>query len=189
VAEPKPWSRYANDPARFSLAKRLVPEIRAHLKRSLPSSMIPAAIEILDALPLTANSKVDYLALPAPSGLHLVAEEQYAAPRTGREKTLAAIWADVLRLDRVGLHDDVFELGGDSLMIFQISTRANQAGFAMAPRDLFQHRTILALSQALGGERAEAASERVPLVAASREAHRVSRKSLRPDADEAESSA
>ena len=189
VSRPKPWAEYANDPARFALARRLVPEIRAHVKQTLPAFMVPAAIEILDALPQTANAKVDYRALPAPRGLHLLAEDQYAAPRTGTEKTLAGIWADVLRLDRVGIRDDVFELGGDSLMIFQIATRANQAGIPMAPRDLFQFRTIVALSEALGGDRGAASSERVPLVAASREAHRVSRASLRTGADEAESSA
>jgi hypothetical protein len=179
VLRPRPWSEYANSPARSALARRLVPEIRTLLKQTLPASMVPAVIEVLDALPVTGNGKVDYRALPAPRGLHLLAEETFLAPRTQGEKTLAAIWADVLRLDRVGIRDDVFELGGDSLMIFQITTRANLAGFDLTPRHLFQHRTILALTEALDREKSQSEKfERVPLVAASRDAHRVSRASL-----------
>jgi len=190
VSVPKPWSEYANDPARFGLAQRLVPEIRTHLKKSLPGAMIPASIEILDALPQTGSGKVDYRALPPPQGLHLFPEESFAAPRTDEERALAAIWAQVLRLDRVGTRDDIFELGGDSLMIFQITTRANRAGFSLAPRDVFQYRTILALTEALRKERGAAgASGRAPLVAASREAHRVSRASLRRDGEGAGSPA
>lgn len=179
VARPKPWSEYANSPARSALARRLVPEIRSLLKQTLPAYMVPAVIEVLDALPVTGNGKVDYRALPPPRGLHLLAEETFLAPRTEGEKTLAAIWAEVLRLDRVGIRDDVFELGGDSLMIFQITTRANQAGFDLTPRHLFQHRTILELTEALAKEKSlSAAPERVPLISASRDAHRVSRASL-----------
>ena len=126
---------------------RLVPEVRPLVKQTLPASMVPAVIEVLDALPLTGNGKVDYRALPPPRGLHLLAEETFVAPRTEAERTLAAIWAEVLRLDRVGIRDDVFELGGDSLMIFQITTRANQAGFDLTPRHLFQYRTIQDLTR------------------------------------------
>ncbi|HXM75829.1 MAG TPA: phosphopantetheine-binding protein, partial [Thermoanaerobaculia bacterium] len=153
VARPRPWNEYANSPARSALARRLVPEIRSLIKQSLPASMVPVAIEILDTLPLTSNGKVDYRALPPPRELHALADETYLAPRTEAEKTLAAIWAEVLRLDRVGLRDDVFELGGDSLLIFQITTRANQAGFDLTPRHLFQHHTILALTEALAKEK------------------------------------
>ncbi len=179
VERPKPWSEYANSPALSALARRLVPEVRALVKQTLPASMVPAVIEVLDAMPLTGNGKVDYRALPPPRGLHLFAEETYVAPRTEKERTLAAIWAEVLRLDRVGIRDDVFELGGDSLMIFQITTRANHAGFELTPRHLFQHRTIQELSEALAKEKTESAVlEQVPLIAASREAHRVSRASM-----------
>ncbi|MDQ2980404.1 MAG: amino acid adenylation domain-containing protein [Acidobacteriota bacterium] len=191
VERARPWNEYANNPARSALARRLVPEIRSLVRQSLPASMVPPAIEVLDALPLTANGKVDYRALPPPRGLHSFADETFLAPRTEVEKTLAGIWAEVLRLDRVGLRDDVFELGGDSLLIFQITTRANQAGFDLTPRHLFQHRTILALTEALAKEkRGHATPERAPLVAASRDAHRVSRASLRArEKEEAGSSA
>lgn len=179
VPRAKPWHEYANSPARSALARRLVPELRSFVKQKLPAFMVPAAIEILDALPLTPNGKVDYRALPPPQGLHPLAEETFRAPRTERERTLAAIWAEVLHLDRVGICDDVFDLGGDSLLIFQISTRANRAGFEIAPRDLFAHRTILELTEALAKKQREpSAPERAPLVSMSRDAHRVRRASL-----------
>jgi amino acid adenylation domain-containing protein len=184
VKQPLSWSEYANSPARSALARRLVPDIRAHVRGTLPASMVPAAIEVVDALPRTGNGKVDYRALPPPRALHLLAEETFVAPRTDAETTLASIWADVLRLDRVGVRDDVFELGGDSLMIFQITTRANQAGFDLTPRDLFQHRTIHALMEATS-PKVPTAREQVPLVAVSREAHRVSRATLLRDGDSA----
>ncbi len=179
VPGPRPWHEYANSPARSALARRLVPELRSFVKQKLPAFMVPAAIEILEVLPLTANGKVDHRALPRPQRLHALAEETFRAPRTERERTLAAIWAEVLHLDRVGICDDVFDLGGDSLLIFQISTRANRAGFEIAPRDLFAHRTILELTQALAMKESEpSAPERTPLVAMSRDAHRVRRASL-----------
>jgi len=178
-AAPRPWKEWANDPARFAVARRLVPEVRAHVRRTLPASMLPSSIEVLDALPTTGSGKIDHRALPAPRGLHLMAEETFAEPRSDEERTLSAIWSDVLRLDRVGIRDDVFELGGDSLTIFQITTRASRSGIPLTPRDVFQHRTIAALSDALGKRRAGAASsEPAPLVAASRDAHRVNRAEL-----------
>ncbi len=82
VARPKPWSEYANSPALSALARRVVPEIRTLLKQVLPAYMVPAMVEVLDALPVTGNGKVDYRALPAPRGLHLLAEETFMAPRT-----------------------------------------------------------------------------------------------------------
>jgi aryl carrier-like protein len=140
--------------------------------------MMPSTIQVLEALPLTLNGKVDYRALPQPERMQLLTEENFIAPRSEQEKTLAAIWAEVLRLERVGVCDDIFELGADSLLIFQITTRANNAGFDLTPRQLFQHRTILELTQSIGKERKERAEPDAPLAAISREAHRVSLASL-----------
>jgi amino acid adenylation domain-containing protein len=179
VGNAKPWEEYANSPARSARDRRLVPEIRSLVKQKLPAYMVPAVIEVLDALPVSTSGKVDYHALRPPRGLHLVADETYLAPRTEAERVLAAIWAEVLHLDRVGIRDDVFELGGDSLMIFQITTRSNQAGFDLTPRHLFQYRTILELTEALAkGKTGSAAAKGAPLISASRDAHRVSRASL-----------
>jgi len=178
VAQPRPWSEYANSPVRAALARRLVPELRSLLKQKLPAYMVPSTIQVLEALPLTLNGKVDYRALPRPERTHLGTEENFVAPRSEEEKTLAAIWAEVLHVNRVGVCDDIFELGGDSLLIFQIATRATNAGFDLKPRQLFQHRTILELTQIIGKERRERVVPDAPLAVVSREAHRVSRASL-----------
>ncbi|NNF93561.1 MAG: amino acid adenylation domain-containing protein, partial [Altererythrobacter sp.] len=104
----------------------LVEELRTQLKRELPDYMLPSAFVLLDALPLTPNGKVDRAALPAPEAAdHLTAE--YVAPRTPTEEILAGIWAEVLGVERVGVHDDFFELGGHSLLATQVISRVRQA--------------------------------------------------------------
>ncbi|HEX2079483.1 MAG TPA: amino acid adenylation domain-containing protein [Longimicrobium sp.] len=101
------------------------PRIRAFLQEQLPAYMVPAAIVVLDALPLTPNGKVDRRALPAPAPQR--AEEAAAEPRTEVERALAGVWAEVLRLERVYLNDNFFDLGGHSLMATQVVTRVREA--------------------------------------------------------------
>ena len=118
------------------------------LKGKLPDYMVPAAFVVLDALPLTPHGKVDRLALPTPDQARPELRESFAAPRTPVEKTLAEIWAEVLRLERVGVHDNFFQLGGDSILSIQIIARANQAGLRLTPKQLFQHQTVTELATA-----------------------------------------
>jgi len=170
----KPWDEYVNSPAQEAFARRLVPELRQVLRQRLPAYMAPASIQVLKALPRTPNGKVDYRSLPSPEPL--ASRESFVAPRTEHEKALAEIWGEVLRLDRVGVCDDIFELGGDSLLIFQIASRAARFGFELTPRQLFAHRTIRELAEVLEKEEtACAAADGSPLIAIPREAHRVSR--------------
>lgn len=115
--------------------------LREHLRSSLPEYMIPQVVMELAEFPLTPNGKVNRLALPAPER-HPTPEQTYHAPTTESEKTLAEIWQDVLQRERVGVTDDIFESGGDSIFIFQITTRANRAGLNVSPAQIFQHRTI-----------------------------------------------
>src|SRR5262249_15156578 len=96
-------------------------ELRHHLKQSLPEYMVPSAFVALERLPLTPNRKVDSRALPAPEGRLEAAA--YVAPRTPTEQVLGSIWADVLRLDRVGIHDNFFDLGGHSLLAVRVIAR------------------------------------------------------------------
>ncbi|HLM54816.1 MAG TPA: amino acid adenylation domain-containing protein [Pyrinomonadaceae bacterium] len=90
-------------------------ELREHLRGRLPEYMVPAGFVMLDALPLSPNGKVDRGALPAPDAAHAAARREYVAPRTPTEAALAAMWAEILRVERVGVTDNFFELGGDSI--------------------------------------------------------------------------
>ncbi|HWN42411.1 MAG TPA: amino acid adenylation domain-containing protein [Thermoanaerobaculia bacterium] len=116
--------------------------LREFLMQSLPEYMLPAAFVFLSALPRTANDKVDWRALLPPGQARPDREESYVAPRDERERVLAAIWQEVLRLDQVGVADNYFELGGDSILSIQIVSRAKRAGLALNPRHVFQHQTI-----------------------------------------------
>ena len=95
--------------------------LRARVQRTLPEYMIPAHFVLLEHLPLTANGKVDRKALPAPDTTR--SEVSYVAPRTATEEKLAAIWAEVLKVDKVGIHDNFFELGGHSLLATRVISR------------------------------------------------------------------
>ncbi|MBG6090821.1 non-ribosomal peptide synthetase [Actinomadura viridis] len=113
--------------------------LREYAAGHLPSHMVPAAVVELDALPLTANGKLDRAALPAPD---FAAKVSGQAPRTPQEEILAGLFAEVLGLERVGVGDGFFELGGDSIIAIQLVSRARQAGLVISPREVFQHQTV-----------------------------------------------
>ncbi|MCU1760280.1 amino acid adenylation domain-containing protein, partial [Pseudomonas sp. 14P_8.1_Bac3] len=119
--------------------------LKAALRQHLPDYMVPAYLLFLEALPLTPNGKLDRKALPAVDGSQQ--QREHVAPRTALEKSLAAIWQDVLAIDAVGLEDNFFELGGDSIVSMQVVSRARQAGILLSPKDLFQHQTVRSLAQ------------------------------------------
>jgi amino acid adenylation domain-containing protein/non-ribosomal peptide synthase protein (TIGR01720 family) len=123
-------------------------ELRRFLDDRLPEYMIPSAFVFLDRLPLTANGKIDRAALPLPD--HSRPDSVFAAPRNPVEEVLANIWSSVLGVDRVGVHDNFFDLGGDSILSIQIIARANQAGLGLLPRQLFQHQTVAELATVAG---------------------------------------
>jgi hypothetical protein len=110
--------------------------------------MVPAAFSFLENLPLTENGKIDRDAL-AKNDRHEPRVATYLAPRSELEAILAGIWADVLHLARVGVQDNFFDLGGDSLLSFQIISRAEYAGIQLTPRMIFQHQTIADLAASL----------------------------------------
>ena len=125
-------------------------ELRHHLQSRLPDYMVPSAIVPLETLPLTLNGKLDRRALPAPDSDRSGLDKAYVAPRTPAEHLLADIWAQVLGLAQVGIHDNFFEVGGDSILSIQIVARAAVAGLALTPRHLFQQPTIAQLAQVIG---------------------------------------
>ncbi|MEU5223407.1 non-ribosomal peptide synthetase [Streptomyces toyocaensis] len=112
--------------------------LREDVARALPGYMVPAAVLVLDALPVTANGKVDRAALPDPDfGGRVTGRE----PVTDAERALCALFAEVLDLDRVGADDSFFELGGDSITSMQLAARARRAGMVFGAREVFEHRT------------------------------------------------
>jgi amino acid adenylation domain-containing protein/non-ribosomal peptide synthase protein (TIGR01720 family) len=121
-------------------------DLRDFLKERLPDYMIPSAFVTLDALPLTPNGKIDRRALSQLSVNISAPTEQFVAPRNLEEKLLADIWTNVLNIERVGVHENFFELGGDSIISIQVISRANQAGLKLTPRQIFQHQTIAELA-------------------------------------------
>jgi aryl carrier-like protein len=145
--------------------------VREALTGKLPNYMLPSAVVRLDAMPLTPNGKIDRKALPAPDTARTARQRDYVAPRTEQEKTLAAIWAEVLHLDRVGVQDNLFELGADSLHIFQIVARAGKAGMKIAPALILRQRTIAAVLEQM--DRGTPAKAAPAIVAVSRDRYRV----------------
>ncbi|MBM9623345.1 amino acid adenylation domain-containing protein [Streptomyces zhihengii] len=137
-------------------AGEAVAEARGRAARALPEAMVPSAVVALDGpLPLTPNGKLDTRALPEP---RWTAQGGSAAPTTPAEALLAGLFADVLGLESVGVHDSFFELGGDSIVAIQLVTRARAEGLTVSPRDVFRLRTVAALA----APAAERQSARVP---------------------------
>ncbi|AKJ96694.1 peptide synthetase [Pseudomonas chlororaphis] len=126
-------------------------KLRNDLSARVPDYMVPAHFITLDELPLTRNGKVDVQRLPTPQK---PAEDSanHVAPRNDVEALLAEIWQDVLKLERVSVHDNFFALGGDSIINLQIIARANQQGLKLTPRQLFENRTIADIARVLGAD-------------------------------------
>ncbi|HEX6292587.1 MAG TPA: amino acid adenylation domain-containing protein [Herpetosiphonaceae bacterium] len=153
LAQLKPWSGYVNNPLQGRFARRLVPQLRRFLDARLPEYMLPAAFVLLDALPLTPNGKIERRALPEPESLRPTLDTGYVAPRTELEQTAAAIWSDLLQIDRVGMNDNFFDLGGHSLLLVQLHSRLRDAlSREISVIDLFKYPTISALSEHLSHE-------------------------------------
>ncbi|MDQ0703453.1 amino acid adenylation domain-containing protein/non-ribosomal peptide synthase protein (TIGR01720 family) [Pseudomonas sp. W3I7] len=116
--------------------------LSAHLAETLPDYMVPAQWMLLEQMPLSPNGKLDRKALPKPE-----ATQQYEAPQSALEQQIAAIWADVLGIEQVGLNDNFFERGGDSIISIQVVSRARAAGIHFTAKALFQHQTVRSLAR------------------------------------------
>ena len=106
--------------------------------------MVPAAVVVMDALPLTVNGKLDIRALPAPEYRDV---DRYRAPADAVEEILSDIYAQVLGLEQVGVDESFFELGGDSILSMQVVARARAAGVVCRPRDVFVEQTVARLAR------------------------------------------
>ncbi|MDH6129564.1 phosphopantetheine-binding protein [Kitasatospora sp. GP82] len=128
-----------------------VAELRAHLAKSLPPALVPAAYVLLDELPLTANGKIDHRALPVPAVAP--AFSPTAGPASGLEAQIAAIWRQVLKVEQVGADDSFFEIGGHSLLLVQVQRLLSQAlGRPVPGVALFAHPTVRKLAAHLGAD-------------------------------------
>ncbi|XUM21533.1 amino acid adenylation domain-containing protein [Bradyrhizobium oligotrophicum S58] len=136
-----------------------IAELRSHLGSLLPDYMVPALFVALEALPLTPNGKLDRKALPEPD-LAAASGSTYRAPRSATEQALAAIWAELLGHDKIGIDDNFFALGGDSITSIQMVTRARRAGLVITPRDVFQQGTIAKLATVATATRQVPADDR-----------------------------
>lgn len=119
--------------------------LRGGLRRKLPDWMVPVAFVALTAMPLNASGKLDRSALPEPNLPRMAGA---VPPRTAAERKLVEIWSQVLGLETVGIHDNFFSLGGDSILSILIASRATQAGFNFSPQMLFKHQSVAELAAA-----------------------------------------
>jgi amino acid adenylation domain-containing protein len=147
-------------------------DFRTYLKQQLPDYMVPQSVAVLAKIPLNANGKIDRQALPEPEQAQ---RKTYVAPRTATERTIAEIWAEVLRRekDKIGIDDNFFDLGGHSLMATQVVSRLRERFSAEVPvRAMFDQPTISRLARIVDEAQAAGNAEEMSIVAVSREAYR-----------------
>jgi hypothetical protein len=159
--------------------------LRAALRERLPEHMVPASFVLMDALPLTANGKIDRAALPSPEGSRPELEVSFVAPRTVEERAVAAAWQEVLGVATVGVYDNFFDLGGHSLLMVRVQSHLRDAFAREVPvLDLFQHPTVGALAWHLSAGSAGSAGTEETAGAASFVASESRGESRRARADE-----
>ncbi|MBF8271704.1 MAG: amino acid adenylation domain protein [Magnetococcales bacterium] len=125
-----------------------VGDLRSHLKSRIPEYMVPAVFVFMpEGLPLTANGKLDRKALPDPERSRAGGDPPPTTPTTHAQRVLTQVWQDVLGMEQIGIHDNFFDLGGDSILSIQIVARARQSGLTLTLRQIFQHQTIAELAE------------------------------------------
>jgi natural product biosynthesis luciferase-like monooxygenase protein/FkbM family methyltransferase len=127
--------------------------LRSFLRERLPDYMVPSQFVLLDSLPLTPNGKIDLRALPEPGGARPELTVEYVAPESESEVAIAEVWREVLKVERVGVHDNFFEVGGTSLLLVQVNNRLREVfNQRISVVEMFRHPTVSSLAKALGGE-------------------------------------
>jgi amino acid adenylation domain-containing protein/non-ribosomal peptide synthase protein (TIGR01720 family) len=122
-------------------------DLKSLLRSRLPEFMIPSMFTVLDRMPLTANGKIDRKALPSSVEPVAPVDPSAGQAQTPTQEALVGIWRDVLGVPRVGIHDNIFDVGGDSILIIQIVSRAREAGLKLTPNQLFDHQTVAELAE------------------------------------------
>ena len=143
---PQPWSSYANNPLASKFASELVPQLRNYLREKLPDYMVPAAFVALDALPLTPNGKLDRRSLPPPGDLRPALDVTYVSPQTDLERAIATVWQQTLNIEQIGIHDNFFEIGGNSLLMVKVNSELRDILKVDLPLiEMFRYPTINSL--------------------------------------------
>jgi acyl carrier protein len=147
----RPWPTYGH---RASLdTGQLVQELKQHLRAQLPGYMMPGAFVVLGRMPLTPNGKIDRKALPEPDRERQETGAPFVAPGSAIEQTVAMVWRDLLGLDRVGAHDNFFDIGANSLLMVQAHSALRQAlDRPLSLVDLFRFPTVSALAAHLSAD-------------------------------------
>ena len=128
-------------------------DLRRHLKNTLPEYMIPSAFVTLEALPLTPNGKIDRRSLPETDGVRPELEEAYVAPRSELERVITGVWQEVLKVEKVGVHDNFFNLGGHSLLIVHVNSKLREVLQAeVSIIEMFKYPSVSALAEHLSHE-------------------------------------
>lgn len=139
------------------LSEKQITPLRTYLKNKLPEYMIPAAFIPLEEFPRLPNGKINRKALPLPSDI-LADQNNFVAPKTEMEKQLVSIWESVLGINDIGINDNYFEIGGDSIGSIQVIAKAKAIGINLAPHHLFEYQTIADLSNFLQKEKQQNAT-------------------------------
>ncbi|HKG81334.1 MAG TPA: amino acid adenylation domain-containing protein [Pyrinomonadaceae bacterium] len=154
------WTRYANNPLQTQITGKLVSQIRNFVKEHLPEHMVPSSFVVLDALPRTPNGKVDRKALRQMDAEVTANADDYVAPQTPLEMLICEIWQILLRVDRVGIHDNFFHLGGHSLLATQVINKLRQSCSVDLPlRNFFESPTVAGLAKKIADVQAEMEQE------------------------------
>src|SRR5262249_21748699 len=172
---------YTNNPLRQAIVRQLLPELRQWLKKQLPDYMVPSTYMVLETFPLTPSGKTDRRALPAPGKPRLDREAAFSPPRSQTEIELARIWAEVLRIDHIGINHDFFALGGHSLLATQVVSRIKtNFNRELTLRTFFENPTIAGLAKQID-ESSVVLPQTPEITPVNREAFRVKRPSLLQD--------
>jgi natural product biosynthesis luciferase-like monooxygenase protein len=154
---PKPWDDYVHRAVTPGSDAELVAELRAVLRETLPDFMVPSHFVTLAALPLTPNGKIDRKALPAPEVTRSATSQPFAPPGNDLERKIAAVWQEILHVEQVGIHDNFFDLGANSLLIMQANGALRASlGKPVSLVQMFQNPTVASLAAHLGADEAGA---------------------------------
>jgi aryl carrier-like protein len=149
-----------HEPVSAGSEPSLITEMRDFCLARLPKPIVPSGFVLLPEMPLTSSGKVNRRALPAPEVKRALRSTDFVAPQTATEGLLAEIWAAALNVARVGVHDNFFDLGGDSMRAIQVLAKARQQGIELSLAQLFTHQTIAALAKLVHPGQTSASAEK-----------------------------